>query len=93
MMAGFLVIVAALCRSVSPLLVFALESAPASRSTVMTARLSLNWAASCRGVLPNSSCALGSAPACRSAAIMTGSGYALHSRLPHILWLAGPPAA
>ena len=21
------------------------------------------------------------------------SGYALHSRLPHILWLAGPPAA
>ena len=22
-----------------------------------------------------------------------GSGYALHSRLPHILWLAGPPAA
>ena len=24
---------------------------------------------------------------------MGGSGYALHSRLPHILWLAGPPAA
>ena len=24
---------------------------------------------------------------------MTESGYALHSRLPHILWLAGPPAA
>ena len=24
---------------------------------------------------------------------MAESGYALHSRLPHILWLAGPPAA
>ena len=24
---------------------------------------------------------------------LSGSGYALHSRLPHILWLAGPPAA
>ena len=24
---------------------------------------------------------------------ITESGYALHSRLPHILWLAGPPAA
>ena len=26
-------------------------------------------------------------------AIIPVSGYALHSRLPHILWLAGPPAA
>ena len=25
--------------------------------------------------------------------VMGESGYALHSRLPHILWLAGPPAA
>ena len=24
---------------------------------------------------------------------LAASGYALHSRLPHILWLAGPPAA
>ena len=28
-----------------------------------------------------------------SLSVIPDSGYALHSRLPHILWLAGPPAA
>ena len=32
-------------------------------------------------------------PAAEIMTTMTRSGYALHSRLPHILWLAGPPAA
>ena len=33
------------------------------------------------------------APAVAAVMEIVSSGYALHSRLPHILWLAGPPAA